>query len=116
MRLTTRIMLYVVLVIAFMNGGVFYLIGKKYNDLLFDRLIGSARSFYKQLVVTRAWVANYDGVFVKQNPNVEINPFLETPIVVTTRGDTLVARDPAQDRGSDLWKHLKMSAPLRPMP
>ncbi len=28
----------------------------------------------------------------------------------------LVVRNAAQDRASDLWKHLKMSAPLRPMP
>ncbi len=95
MRLTTKIMIGVVVVITIVNGAVFYFIGRRYNNLLLDNLSESARSFYKQIVVTRAWVAHYDGVYVKFQPDMEINEFLEKPVVYTMDGDTLVARNPA---------------------
>jgi len=96
MRLTTKIMIGVALVISVLNGALFYLIGHRHNRLLMDRLTESARSFYKQIVVTRAWVAHYDGVFVKYQPGVEVNPYLMQPLAITTEGDTLINRNPAQ--------------------
>lgn len=95
MRLMTKIMIGVILVIIIANMTVFYFIGRRYDHLLMERLAESARSFYKQIVVTRAWVAHYDGVFMKYHPGMEINKYLKTPIVVTTEGDTLVKRNPA---------------------
>jgi signal transduction histidine kinase len=125
MKLSTKIMLGVVVVISVVNVAVFYVIGRRYDALLVQNLTDTARAFYKQIVVVRAWVARHGGVFVPQRAGVEANPFLATPGVRTTQGDSLVMRNPAMvtrqlselsmEMGERFHFHLTSLRPINPV-
>ncbi len=48
------------------------------SDALFmNQLVNEARSFFQEIVVTRKWMAQHDGVYVKMRPGVEVNQYLK---------------------------------------
>ncbi len=95
MRLSKKVMLSVGLFITLINLVIFFVVGKRLDNMFMKNLEATARAFYKQIVITRAWVAEQGGVFVKKRPGVSINPYLPEPYVCTLSGDTLVLRNPA---------------------
>ncbi len=95
MRLSKKVMLSVGLFVTLINMVIFFVVGKRLDNLFMKNLEATARAFYKQIVITRAWVAQQGGVFVKKRPGVEVNPYLPQPYVCTLGGDTLVLRNPA---------------------
>ncbi len=95
MRLSAKIMIGVTAIIVFVNIAVFYLIGWRYETQLHEGLTDTARSFYKLIVVVRAWVAQHNGVFVQQHDGLQANPYLLLPGLKTDTGDSLLLRNPA---------------------
>lgn len=95
MRLSTKIILGASLIIVLVNLAVLPLIGWRYEAQLREGLTEAARSYYKLIVVVRGWVSDHEGVFVQPIPGVEPNPYLPTPVMTTTAGDTLFWRNPA---------------------
>jgi hypothetical protein len=95
--------------------------GRVYEDLA----LFTARSFFRQVVVTRRWNARQAGVYVPVTSSLEPNPYLEDPQrdVVTTGGLRLTKVNPAymtrlisevmrEDAGAQL--HMTSLRPLRP--
>jgi two-component system, NtrC family, sensor kinase len=95
MTLSRKIMLGASLMIVLVNAGVLHLVGRRYQMELREELTEAGRSYYKLIVVVRAWIAHNEGVFVRKAPGREPNPYLTTPLVATEDGDTLVWRNPA---------------------
>jgi len=95
MRLSTKIMIGVTVIITAVNVAVFYLMGHQYEVLLRQSLTDTARAFYKQVVILRAWVAKHGGVFVRYTEGMEANPYLEIAGMRTASGDSLLLRNPA---------------------
>jgi two-component system, NtrC family, sensor kinase len=95
MRLSRKIMLAVSAIIVLANLALVSLIGWRYEVELRDGLTESARSYYKLIVVVRSWVAENEGIYIRQSPGVEPNPYLADPLLVTAHGDSLVWRNPA---------------------
>jgi len=60
-----------------------------------DNLLASARSIFKNVIITRKWVADNDGVFVVKKPGMEANPYLDHPQLFSESGDTLLLKNPA---------------------
>jgi hypothetical protein len=54
-----------------------------------------ARMLYKQILLTRQWAADHNGLFVLEGKGVEANPFLELPEVTDGLGNTYYLRNPA---------------------
>jgi two-component system, NtrC family, sensor kinase len=54
-----------------------------------------ARMLYKQILLTRQWAADHNGLFVLQGKGVEANPYLELPEVTDKQGQTYFLRNPA---------------------
>ncbi len=54
-----------------------------------------ARMLYKQILLTRQWAADHNGLFVLKKKGVEANPFLELPVVTDALGQTYYLRNPA---------------------
>lgn len=98
MKLSIKIMLAVVAAILVVNGVVFYLIYNQYHSLLNQNLTDVARSAYKQVVLVRAWISQYGGVFVPMTGQDILNPYLQDPLLISTGGDTLVKKNPAATR------------------
>ncbi len=54
-----------------------------------------ARMLHKQILLTRQWAADHNGLFVLKSKGVEANPYLELPVVTDTLGQTYYLRNPA---------------------
>jgi hypothetical protein len=70
------------------NLALVSLIGWRYEVELRDGLTESARSYYKLIVVVRSWVADNEGIFLRERPGVEAIPYLPDPHMVTADGGT----------------------------
>ncbi len=65
------------------------------NEMIIRNAKQQARMLYKQILLTRQWVADHNGLFVLQTEGVEPNPFLDLPMVHDQNGRTYVLRNPA---------------------
>lgn len=54
-----------------------------------------ARMLYKQILLTRQWAADHNGLFVLEGKGVKPNPYLELPEVTDAQGQTYYLRNPA---------------------
>ena len=54
-----------------------------------------ARMLYKQILLTRQWASDHNGLFVMKKKGVEENPFLDLPTVTDALGQTYYLRNPA---------------------
>lgn len=66
------------------------------KQAMFNLLDQQARSLLQQILVTRSWVADHEGLFLKKLPGVESNSFLPGPdIKDAISGQSYVFRNPA---------------------
>ena len=65
------------------------------NEMIIRNAKQQARMLYKQILLTRQWVADHNGLFVLKSEGVEPNPFLDLPMVHDQDGKTYVMRNPA---------------------
>lgn len=124
MRLSKKILLGTSAIIILVNATVLQLVAWRYEVELRESLTESARSFYRLVVVVRAWVAHNEGVFIHQRPGVEPNPYLSAPVLRTVDGDSLVWRNPAmvtrelselsQEMGMRVQFHVTSLDPVNP--
>ncbi len=69
-----------------------YIQGKQSIMALLDQ---QARTLLAQVIITRAWVADHGGLFVKKQEGVESNPFLPATNISDRQGNTYCFRNPA---------------------
>ncbi len=69
-----------------------YIQGKQSIMALLDQ---QARTLLAQVIITRAWVADHGGLFVKKQEGVESNPFLPATNISDQQGNTYCFRNPA---------------------
>ncbi len=65
------------------------------NEMIIRNAKQQARMLYKQILLTRQWVADHNGLFVLQTEGVKPNPFLDLPKVHDQNGRAYVMRNPA---------------------
>ncbi len=83
----------IVVVISF--GITFYRTSQFQNELVLTQAARQARMLHKQILMTRQWVADHNGLFFLRQPGVEPNPFLDNPEMVDAKGTRYVKRNPA---------------------
>lgn len=54
-----------------------------------------ARMLYKQILLTRQWASDHNGLFILKRKGIEANPYLELPTVTDAKGQTYYLRNPA---------------------
>jgi len=82
-----------VLLISF--GGTFLRTAHFQDQLVIHQAERQARMLAQQIILTRKWVADHNGLFVSKRPGVAVNPFLPDGEIATRDGATLVKRNPA---------------------
>lgn len=65
------------------------------NELIILQAQQQARMLYNQILITRQWVSEHNGVFVMKQEGVEGNPFLDLPTISDQLGNTYYMRNPA---------------------
>jgi diguanylate cyclase (GGDEF)-like protein len=83
------------LIIALIISGIFLWVHLEEESLIFESLRTNARSYFETIVATRAWNAEYGGVYVEKKAGVQSNPYIEQPDIETIDGRVFTIRNPA---------------------
>ena len=65
------------------------------NDLVIGQAQQQARMLHHQLILTRQWISDHQGLFVLKTEQAVENPYLDDAHIETQHGVTLVKRNPA---------------------
>ncbi len=95
MNLTTKVIVIIVATVTTIISLIFYLLILRFDRQIEQNYLSTARAVYKNVLITRQWISDYNGVYVLKRPGVSTNPFLENPELLTRTGDTLTLRNPA---------------------
>lgn len=95
MRLRNKIMLLISTVVVVSFGITFYRTSTFQQDLVLAQAARQARIIHKQILLTRRWVSDHNGLFFFKTENVRANPFLEDMEITDEKGRLLVKRNPA---------------------
>lgn len=95
MRLNLKVSIIVAGTASIMMSVLFFGLLIRVDRQSEDTLLTSARSIFKNVLITRKWVADHEGVLVVKQPGMEANPYLDHPQLFTDSGDTLLLKNPA---------------------
>ncbi|WP_310600890.1 ATP-binding protein [Desulfobulbus sp.] len=95
MTLKGKFILAVVTILLFSYGALLVYISDLQNRLIIGQAEQQARMLYKQILLTRQWVADHQGLFLMQSATTRPNAFLHEPVMTTENGLILVKRNPA---------------------
>jgi signal transduction histidine kinase len=93
--LSLKFIIGVIVVLMIAMGVSFFFISKKHEDLVLKQIELQAKVLFKQIVLTRRWIADHGGVFVEKLPWVKPNPYLEHPLIRDKEGKLYVKKNPA---------------------
>jgi len=65
------------------------------NELIIMQAQQQARMLYNQILITRQWVSEHNGLFVIRTDSVDSNPYLDLPSIWDQEGQEYVMRNPA---------------------
>lgn len=95
MSLRLKFIFLIGIVVVISYGITFYRTSQFQNELVLSQTGRQARMLHKQILMTRKWVADHNGLFFMRQPGVEPNPFLKDPEMVDAEGIRYVKRNPA---------------------
>lgn len=95
MRLSIKVVVTVLSLVTLFMALLFTGLVLRNNAQNDEAMLTTARAIYRNVVITRKWVSDQDGVLVKIQPGMEPNPYLAHPLLVTAEGDTLLMKNPA---------------------
>lgn len=85
------------IVLTMALGMSFYVLAQRQEKLMISQIENEARILFKQIVLTRRWIADHGGIFVERLPWVKPNPYLKDmePEIVDIKGRRYVKKNPA---------------------
>ena len=95
MTLKAKFILAVVLILTVSYGLLMLFTSHLQNRLVLGQAEQQARMLYRQILLTRQWIADHQGLFLVQTDTTRPNAFLSEPVMTTDTGLTLVKRNPA---------------------
>mgnify|MGYP005839243639 FL=1 len=97
MHIRMKLSLTVGLVIVVSYGITFYRTSAFQQEFVFSQVAQQARMLHQQVLMTRKWVSDHQGLFVLKTSESPVNPFLETPDaeIFDREGHAYVKRNPA---------------------
>jgi len=124
MKLSTKVNLIVAITVISIMTTIFFILANRYEKLINDDLLQITRAFYKNIVITRSWIAQHEGVYVVKSPSVQSNPYLIDPDVDTKDNRTLTLKNPAvvtrelselsKQMGGNFQFHITSLNPVNP--
>ncbi|OQX14850.1 MAG: histidine kinase [Desulfobulbaceae bacterium A2] len=95
MRLKSTFIIAIGAILALSYGLLLHRASSLQHELVIGQALQQARMLHKQILMTRQWVADHQGLFVIRSENVQPNPFLDSPLIQTVEGEVFVKRNPA---------------------
>jgi signal transduction histidine kinase len=93
--LNLKFIIGVAIVLTIAMGVSLYLLDNNHKKLVMEQLDQQAKTLFKQIVLTRKWVADHGGVFVEKVPWKDLSPFLTEPEIQDTAGRKYIRESPA---------------------
>jgi signal transduction histidine kinase len=93
--LSLKFVIGIAIVLAVTTGSSIYFINKNHEKLVIEQIDQQARALFRQIVLTRKWIADHGGVFVEKFPWKEPSPYLAEPEIVDTHGKKYIKQSPA---------------------
>lgn len=95
MTLKGKFILAVVTILILSSGSLILYTADLQNRLIIGQAEQQARMLYKQILLTRQWVADHQGLFLVRSATTPANVYLHEPVMTTASGLVLVKRNPA---------------------
>lgn len=95
LSLSLKFIIGVAVVLTMAMGISLYFIDKNHQKLVMEQLARQAKALFKQIVITRKWVADHGGVFVEKVPWKEPSPYLTEPEITDVTGKKYIRESPA---------------------
>ncbi len=81
--------------IAITLGIIFYLMYSQAEKALYAHLEDQSRALLQQVVITRAWISEHEGIYLRRAPGVETNPFLPGTAIRDEQGREYIFHNPS---------------------
>ncbi|MBI5051035.1 MAG: DUF3365 domain-containing protein, partial [Nitrospirae bacterium] len=93
--LSLKFIIGVAVVLMITMGVSFYFISKRHETLVIQQLETQAKALFKQIVLTRRWIADHGGIFVEKVPGKKPSPYLSEPEIIDIKGRKYTLETPA---------------------
>jgi signal transduction histidine kinase len=102
---------------------LFTLIGLQEKKILLGQVEDQARMLFRQVVLTRRWIADHGGIFVEKTAGLQANPFLSHNMIVDRDGIRYIRENPAlatrhlseyARKTGYYWFHITSLKPINP--
>jgi signal transduction histidine kinase len=93
--LSHKFVIGVIAVLTITMGLSLYVISKKHTELVMEQVDVQAKTLFKQVLLTRRWIADHGGVFVEKLPWKESNPYLKDAEITDIKGKRYIKESPA---------------------
>jgi len=99
LSLTVKFLLLTGLLLTACLGISFYTIARHQEGLILEQAENEAKAIFRQIILTRKWVADHGGIFVEKKPWLRPNTYLsqigEEPEIMDIKGRILIKENPA---------------------
>lgn len=93
--LSTKIVLGCTLILVAALSLSFSIIAHRQERLIMRQVENKARIIFRQIIITRQWIADHGGIFVEKMPWTKPSPYLEKPEIRDVSGKRYVMQTPA---------------------
>lgn len=123
MTLRGKFILAVVGILTLSYGVLLLYTSHLQNRLVIGQAEQQARMLYRQVLLTRQWVADHQGLFLVQTESTQPNNYLSEPVMTTASGLVLVKRNPAMvtrelseyaGKSGMAWFRVTSARPINP--
>jgi signal transduction histidine kinase len=122
-NLTVKFIIAISAIILVSYGFLLFQTSGLQNELVMEQARQQARVLYKQILLTRQWVSDHQGLFFVKSAGVEENPYLHEAAIRANDGTIFVKRNPAMvtrelseyaARSGFCWFRITSLAPVNP--
>lgn len=93
--LRTKFIIFIGTIITLFYGYMIYRTSTFDEAMILRQAEQQARMLYKQILLTRQWASDHQGLFVMKRAGIKANPYLDLPIITDSMGQTYFLRNPA---------------------
>lgn len=95
LSLSTKLIIGCSITLILALGISFYYIAHKQEKLIMGQVENEARAIFKQIVITRKWIADHGGIFVEKLPWIKPTPYIKNAEIIDIQGKRYVKETPA---------------------
>lgn len=93
--LSLKFVIGIAIVLTAAMGISIYIIDRNHSNLVMEQVDLQAKALFKQIVLTRKWIADHGGIFVERVPWKEPSPYIDDAEIVDLQGRRYMKQTPA---------------------